>query len=120
MELEEAQRSLKAINPAFNDEIASQIKQNQDLTDTKKKVLVSYIPIHFETLREDMEAVFRITKGIGNIFLKVSVDLGKRVAEIEFCGITQQKDAAMTSTGKGVLREANQRSDSWNDFSDET
>jgi hypothetical protein len=60
-----------------------------------------------EDLRKDMEAVFRITKGIGKIFFKVSVHLGMRVAEIEFCGITPQKGVTMVSTGKGrILKEA--------------
>ncbi|MFZ0510998.1 MAG: hypothetical protein WAM14_05285 [Candidatus Nitrosopolaris sp.] len=95
------------ITPSFNDEIASPIKQDEDFTDTKKQVLVSIISMPFEALRKDMYAVSQRTRGIGNVFLKVSVDLGTRVAEIEFCGITQQKDVTMTSTGKGILREAN-------------
>jgi hypothetical protein len=91
----------------LNDEITSSIKQTEDLTDTNKEVLVSHISMPFEDLRKDMEAVFRITKGIGKIFFKVSVDLGIRVAEIEFCGITQQKGVTMVSTGKGrILKEA--------------
>jgi hypothetical protein len=43
---------------------------------------------------------------MGNIFWKLSIDLITRVAKIEFCGITQQKDVTMTSIGKGILREA--------------
>ena len=42
-------------------------------------------------------AAFRITKGMGKIFFEVSVDLEKDLAEIEFCGITQQRDVTMTS-----------------------
>ncbi|MFZ0514815.1 MAG: hypothetical protein WAM14_24650 [Candidatus Nitrosopolaris sp.] len=53
-----------------------------------------------------MEAVSQRANGMGNIFWKLSVDLGIRVAEIVFCGNTQQKDVSMTSTGKGLLREA--------------
>jgi hypothetical protein len=53
-----------------------------------------------------MDAAFRITKDVGEIFFKVSVDLETDMAENEFCGNTQQKDVAMTSTGKGVLKEA--------------
>jgi hypothetical protein len=49
---------------------------------------------------------FQITKGGGNIFFEVSVDLGTRVVKIEFCGNTQQKNVAMTSTGEGILKEA--------------
>jgi hypothetical protein len=84
---------------------ASPINQNEDLTDTKKKVLVSHIAMPFEALRRDMEAVYRITKGIGMIFFKVSINLEEQVADIEFCGITQQIDVTMTSTGKGKLKE---------------
>ena len=49
---------------------ASTINQNDGLTDTKKKVLVSHITMPFEALRRDMEAVFRITKGIGKFSSK--------------------------------------------------
>ena len=82
-------------------------KQNEFKRDKKKKVLVSIISMPFEDLRKDMDAVFRITKDIGEIFFKVSVDLETDMVEIEFCGITQQKDIAMTSNGKGrILKEA--------------
>lgn len=84
---------------------ASPINHNEDLTDPKKKVLVSHITMPFEALRRDMEAVFRITKGIGKIFFKVSINLEEQVAEIEFCGITQQKGVTMISNGKGKLKE---------------
>jgi len=60
----------------------------------------------FEHLRRDMYAVSQRTNDTGNIFWKLSIDLVTRVAKIEFCGITQQKDAAMVSTGNGVLKEA--------------
>jgi hypothetical protein len=81
-------------------------KQNEFKGD-KKKILVSIISMPFEALRKDMDAVFRVTKGIGEIFFKVSVDLETDMVEIEFCGITQQKDVAMTSNGKGrILKEA--------------
>ena len=76
------------------------------MADTKKKVLVSIIPMHLEGLRRDMEAVFQTTKGVGNIFFKAWVDLEALVIKIELCGITQHKDAAMISIGKGELREA--------------
>jgi hypothetical protein len=69
------------------------------------EVLVSHIPMSFEELRKDMETVFRITKGVGNVFFKVWVDLGTYVIKIEFCGITQHKDVAMISIGKGELKE---------------
>ena len=72
-------------------------------TDTKK--LVSSISMPFEHLRRDMYAVSQRTNGMGNIFWKLSIDLATHVAKIEFCGITQQKDVTMTSTGKGILRE---------------
>lgn len=76
--------------------------------DRKKEVFVSHIPMSFEHLWKDMEAVFQITKGVGNVLFKVSVDLGTRVVKIEFCGNTQQKNVAMTSTGEGrILNQAN-------------
>jgi hypothetical protein len=84
-------------------ETAYPIEQNEDMTDFRKKVLVSIISMSFEDLRKDMEAVFRITKGIGKIFFKVSFDLGRDMAEIEFCGITQQKGVGMTSNGIGRI-----------------
>jgi hypothetical protein len=91
----------------YNTEIS--IKQPEDSgKDRKKEIFVSHIPMSFERLRKDMEAVFQITKGVGNIWLKVSVDLGTRVVKIEFCGNTQQKNVAMTSTGEGrILNQAN-------------
>ena len=84
--------------------IASPIKQTGDLTE--KKVLVSIIAISFEALRKDMAAVYRITNGIDKIFFKVSFDLARDTAEIEFCGITQQRGIDMTSNGIGrILKE---------------
>src|SRR5215831_13996965 len=83
---------------------ASPIKQTGDLTE--KKVLVSIIAISFEALRKDMAAVYRITNGIDKIFFKVSFDLARDTAEIEFCGITQQRGIDMTSNGIGrILKE---------------
>lgn len=59
-----------------------------------------------------MTAVFRINNGkVANVFFKVSVDLEKHVAEIECCGITQQKDITMISIGKGELKVAENRID---------
>jgi hypothetical protein len=92
------------IKPSFNDEIIYPIKQTENLTDTKKEVLVSHISMSFEDLRKDMATVFQTTKGIGKIFFKVSVDIGTSLVELQFCGITQ--DNTMTSTGKGKLKEA--------------
>jgi len=68
---------------------------------------VSHISMPFEHLWRDVYAVAQRTNGMGNIFWKLSVNLTTRVVEIEFCGITEQKDDTMTSNGKGVLREAN-------------
>jgi hypothetical protein len=85
--------------------ITSPIKQNKDSTDTTKKVLVSSISIPFEALRRDMEAVFRTTKGMGNIFFRASFDLQTDVSKIECCGITPQKDTTMISIGKGRILE---------------
>jgi hypothetical protein len=78
-----------SITPSLNDAIAFPIKQTKVLTDTKKQVFVSHIPMPFVPLQRDMTTVFKIT-----------------IIKIEFCGITEQKDVAMTSTGKGVLKEA--------------
>lgn len=89
---------------SLNDEITSVNRRKEELTDTKRKVLVSHIPMPFELLRRDMATVFRTTKGVGNIFFRVWVDIGTRLVEIEFCGITQ--DNTMTSAGKGKLKEA--------------
>ena len=91
----------------YNTEIS--IKQPEDPgEDRKKEIFVSHIPMSFERLRKDMEAVFQITKGVGNVFFKVSVDLRTRVVKIEFCGNKQQKNVAMTSTGEGrILNQAN-------------
>jgi hypothetical protein len=82
------------------------LKRNEDMTDGKKEMFVSHVPMSFEGLRKDMDTASQITKGVGNIFFEVSVDLGTREVKIEFCGITQQKNATMTSTGKGILKEA--------------
>jgi hypothetical protein len=95
------------VEPKEESTIASPINKNEDFIDTKKKVLVSSISMPFEGLRRDMEAVFRITKGIGKIFFNASFDLETDVAKIEFCGITQQKGVDMTSNGKGrIMKEA--------------
>jgi hypothetical protein len=93
------------VTPSFNDEIVPPIKQNEDLTDTKR-ILVSHISMSFEKLLKDMNAVSQRRKGMGNIFWKLSVDLVTRVVKIEFCGIIKEKDVTMTSTGKGELKEA--------------
>ena len=87
---------------SLNGDIASASKQNEATR------YVSHIPMPFEALQKDLTAVFRTNNGkVGNIFFKISVDLGKLVAQIECCGITQQKGVTMISTGKGILREAN-------------
>jgi hypothetical protein len=57
-------------------------------------------------LNQTLRTEHGIPQGIGNIFFKVSINLEEQVAEIEFCGITQQKCVTMTSTGKGKLKEA--------------
>lgn len=95
------------VTPSLNDEIESSIKQNEDLTDSKEEMFISYVPMPFESLQKDMDAVSQITKKEGNIFFEILVDLGTHEIKIEFCGITQEKDVTMTSTGKGILKEAN-------------
>jgi hypothetical protein len=96
-----------SITPSLNAAVAFPIKeQTKGLTDTKKQVFVSHIPMPFVPLQRDMATVFKISNGAGNIFWKVWVDLETSIIKIEFCGITEQKDVAMTSTGKGVLKEA--------------
>lgn len=95
------------ITPSLNAAIAFPIKQQTKVSiDTKKQVFVSHIPMPFVPLQRDMATVFKITKGAGKIFWQVWVDLETSIIKIEFCGITKQKDVTMTSTGKGVLKEA--------------
>jgi hypothetical protein len=66
--------------------IAPTSKQPEEVgTVRKKEVFVLHIPISFEHLQKDMAAVFQITKRVGNVLFKVSVDLGTRVVKIEFC-----------------------------------
>ena len=89
---------------SLNDEIASVNKQKKDMTDRKKEMFVSQVPMSFEDLQKDMDAVSQIAKKEGNIFFEVSVDLGTSEVKIEFCGITQQKDSTMISNGKGKLK----------------
>ena len=95
------------VTPSLNDEIESSMKQNEDLIDSKKEMFISHIPMPFESLQKDMATVSQITKGVSNVFFKVSVNLRMHMIEIEFCGITKQKNRMMTSTGKGMLKEAN-------------
>jgi len=94
------------VTPSLDDEIESSIKQNEDLIDSKKEMFISHVPISFESLQKDMATVSQ-TKGVSNVFFKVSVNLRMHVIEIEFCGITKQKKRMITSTGKGMLKEAN-------------
>jgi hypothetical protein len=83
----------------LNGETVPVNKQNEDLTDRQERKCL------FEGLQKDMDAVSQITTKVGNIFFEVLVDLGTPEVKIEFCGITQH--TTMTSTGKGVLQEAN-------------
>ena len=85
------------VTPSLNNE-------SHDLTDREKEMFVSYVPISFEDLQKDMNAVSQITEEVKNIFFKVSVDLGTREVEIEFSGFTEQKESTMISTGKGILK----------------
>jgi hypothetical protein len=77
------------------------------LTDRKKEMFISHVPLPFESLQKDMGIVSQITNGVSNIFFKISVNLCTHTTEIEFCGITEEKNRMMTSTGKGILKEAN-------------
>ena len=87
---------------------ASVSRQKENLIDERKEVLISHIPMRFENLQKDMAAVFKITKGVGNVFFKIWVDLGTHVVRMKFCGITQENGIPMTSTGEGrMLKEAN-------------
>jgi hypothetical protein len=97
------------VTHSLNGEKALASKQPEDSgKDRKKEVFVSHIPMSFQHLRKDMETVFQITKGVGNVWFKVSVDLGTLVVKIEFCGNKQQKNVAMTSTGEcRILNQAN-------------
>jgi hypothetical protein len=93
---------VESSNPSVVDTDASRTSKQNEATR-----YVSHISMPFERLRRDMYAVAQRTNGMGNIFWKLSVNLRTRVVEIEFCGITQQKDVTMISTGKGILKEAN-------------
>jgi hypothetical protein len=92
------------VTPSLNDEIDSPIKQNEDLTDSKMEIFISHVPMPFKSLQKDMGTVSQITKGVSNVFFKVSVNLRTHMTEIEFCGITKQKNRMMTSTGNGILK----------------
>lgn len=86
-------------------EIAPASKQPKDSgTDRKKEVFDSHIPMSFEHLRKDMEVVFQITKGVGNVWFHVTFDVGTAKATLEFCGNKQQENGAMISTGQGRMR----------------
>jgi len=80
--------------------------QSRELMDRKAN-FVSHVPMSFDNLRKDMDILSQQTKRAGNIFFKVSVNLRTHTTEIEFCGITEEKNRMMTSTGKGILKEAN-------------
>jgi hypothetical protein len=96
------------VRHSLNGENASASKQLEGSGKAiRKEVFVSHIPMSFEHLRKDIETLFQITKAVGKVWFKVSVDLGTRVVKIEFCGNTQQKNVAMTSTGEGrILNQA--------------
>ena len=102
------------ITHSSNDETPYPIK-----ADIKKKVLVSIISMPYGPLQKDMAAVFRITKGGGNVFWKIWVDLETSTIKIEFCGITEQKDVTMTSSGKGELKEAGNRTSAIDSYFDQ-
>jgi len=98
---EEKDNKITQFQKESDEHITSASKQNETTR------YVSHIPMPFEALQKDLTTVFRTNNGkVADVFFKVSVDLGKRVAQIECCGITQQKDVTMVSTGKGILKEA--------------
>jgi hypothetical protein len=90
-------------------EIAPASKQPEDAGAVRKKqVFDSHISMPFEDLRKDMEAVFRITEGVGNVWFHVILDVGTAKVTLDFCGNKQQENGAMTSTGEGrILNLAN-------------
>ena len=47
---------------SLNDELTSVNSMKEDLTNTKKEVLVSHISLLFEDLRKDIATVFQTTK----------------------------------------------------------
>jgi hypothetical protein len=93
---------VESSNASVVDTDASQTSKQNEATR-----YFSHISMPFERLRRDMYAVAQRTNGMGDVFWKLSINFTTRLAEIEFCGITQQKDVTMISTGKGILREAN-------------
>jgi len=96
----------RSVNTNEPEKVESDTSASQTSKQNEATRYVSHISMPFERLRRDMYAVSQRTNGIGNIFWKLSIDLATRVAKIEFCGITEQKDITMTSTGKGILKEA--------------
>jgi hypothetical protein len=94
------------ITHSLTGEIGPVNKESGDLIDRREN-FVSHVPMSFENLRKDMDALSQKTKRAGNIFFKVSVKLRTHMVEIEFCGNTKRKNRMMISTGKGVLEEAN-------------
>jgi hypothetical protein len=97
------------VKHSLNDEIAPVNKQNEGMTD-RKEMFVSHVSMSLADLQKDIDVVSQTTKGEGNIFFEVLVDLGTHEVKIQFCGITRQKDVTMTSTGKGILKKSNLKS----------
>lgn len=88
------------VTPSLNDGITSPSNKTEDLIDIKK-ILVSHISMPFEDLRRDMAAVFQRTKGIGNIFVNVWVDLATLASRcwqrhIERSIVDSRNDSART------------------------
>ncbi|MDQ6863524.1 MAG: hypothetical protein M3044_06845 [Thermoproteota archaeon] len=93
------------VRHSLNGENASASKQLEDSGKAgKKEVFVSHIPMSFEHLRKDMEAVFQITKGVGNVWFHVTFDVGTAKVTLDFCGNKQKENDAMISTGQGPMR----------------
>lgn len=93
------------VTHSLNGEKALASKQPEDSgKDRKKEVFDSHIPIPFEDLRKDMEAVFQITEGVGNVWFHVILDVCTAKVTLDFCGNKQQENGAMISTGHGPMR----------------
>jgi len=106
--INESSDGIKHSQYTLNGDIIPPSKQKEARIDRKNEVFVSHVPMSFEQLRKDMDTVFQITKGVGNVFFKVSVNLETREIKIEFCGNIPQKNVAMISTGKGILKLRNE------------
>lgn len=97
-------RVLRDETQSINGERNSSEESEGSEGNAKQDVFDCYVPIPFEHLRKDLEAVFRKTKGIGNVWFCVTVNLGTNSVTFEFCGSMQEKSNAMITKGEGRMK----------------